>query len=209
LEAIRDFIQSISSVEGITEIIRWGGLSVLVAIVFAETGLLVGFFLPGDSLLITAGFVASTTDVLRIETVIPALVLAAVAGNEAGYTIGRKAGQALYNRPQSRWFRRDQLLKTRAFYDKYGPATLVLSRFVPFARTFAPVVAGIGEMDRGRFFLYNVVGAVGWVLSMTLLGYYFGQIPFVKEHIEKVILVIIALSVLPVALHALRSRKGH
>lgn len=195
------------SVEGIQQIIQWGGLLVLVAIVFSETGLLVGFFLPGDSLLVVSGFMASTTDILDIWQVILALSLAAIVGDSVGYAIGYRAGVALYNRPQSRWFRRDYLLKTKAFYEKYGGITIVVARFMPFARTFAPTVAGIGQMDYPRFLFFNVFGGLGWVTSMSLLGYFFGQIPFVQKHIDKAILVIIFLSVLPVAFHAWKAHR--
>jgi membrane-associated protein len=208
LETIRDFLHLITTVEGITEIIRWGGLGVLIAIVFAETGLLVGFFLPGDSLLVTAGFLAATTGVLDLTEVLVSLSIAAIVGDSTGYLIGRKAGHALYDRPDSRWFKRKHLLETRAFYEKYGAITIVLARFMPFARTFAPVVAGVAEMNYRVFVIYNVVGGLAWVFSMTLLGYYFGQIPFVQRHIEKVILLVIVVSVLPVALQAWRMKRA-
>jgi membrane-associated protein len=207
LEAIGHFIHLITTVEGISEIIRFGGLLLLVLIVFAETGLLVGFFLPGDSLLVTAGFLAVTTDVLHIWPVLTSLSIAAILRDSTGYYIGKKAGGALYNRPQSRFFHRERLLTTKAFYEKYGGMTIVLARFMPFARTFAPVVAGIAEMDYRKFVTFNILGGIGWVVSMSLLGYFFGQIPFVKQHIEKAIILIIVLSVMPVVLHAWKSRK--
>lgn len=206
MELLHD-LKYILSVEGIQEIIRWGGLLILIAIVFAETGLLVGFFLPGDSLLVVAGFMAATTDVLNIGTVILALSVAAIVGDTVGYYIGYKAGVALYNRPQSRWFRRDYLLKTKAFYEKYGGMTIILARFMPFARTFAPTVAGIAMMDYRKFVFFNVIGGIGWVVSMSLLGYFFGQIPFVQKHIDKAILIIIFLSVMPVFIHAWKARN--
>jgi membrane-associated protein len=207
LDYISNFVHLITTVEGISEIIRWGGLMLLMLIVFAETGLLIGFFLPGDSLLVTAGFLAATTDVLSICPVLITLSAAAIIGDSTGYYIGRKAGAALYNRPQSRFFNRARLLATKSFYEKYGGMTIVLARFMPFARTFAPVVAGIAEMDYRKFVTYNILGGIGWVVSMSLLGYFFGQIPFVKQHIEKAIILIIFLSVLPVVLHAWKSRR--
>jgi len=209
LEAFGHFIHLITTVEGISEIIRYGGLLLLIFIVFAETGLLVGFFLPGDSLLVTAGFLAATTDVLDIWSVLVALSLAAILGDSTGYYIGKKAGAALYNRPRSRFFHRDRLLATKAFYDKYGGMTIILARFMPFARTFAPVVAGVAEMNYRKFVTFNIVGGIGWVVSMSLLGYFFGQIPFVKQHIEKAIILIIVLSIAPVAVHAWRSRRSY
>jgi membrane-associated protein len=207
LDSIGNFMHLLTTVEGISEIIRFGGLMLLILIVFAETGLLVGFFLPGDSLLVTAGFLAATTDVLDIWSVLTTLSIAAIIGDSTGYYIGRKAGSALYNRPQSRFFHRDRLLSTKAFYEKYGGMTIILARFMPFARTFAPVVAGVAEMDYRKFVTFNILGGIGWVVSMSLLGYFFGQIPFVKQHIEKAIILIILLSVAPVVLHAWKSRK--
>jgi membrane-associated protein len=208
LDSIGNFIHLITSVEGISEIIRFGGLMFLILIVFAETGLLVGFFLPGDSLLVTAGFLAATTDVLSIWSVLTTLSVAAIVGDSTGYYIGKKAGAALYNRPQSRFFHRERLLTTKAFYEKYGGMTIILARFMPFARTFAPVVAGVADMDYRKFVTFNILGGIGWVVSMSLLGYFFGQIPFVKQHIEKAIILIVLLSVAPVVLHALKSRKA-
>jgi membrane-associated protein len=209
LDFIGNFVHLLTTVEGISEIIRFGGLMLLILIVFAETGLLVGFFLPGDSLLVTAGFLAATTDVLDLWSVLTSLSMAAIIGDSTGYYIGRKAGAALYNRPQSRLFHRERLLSTKAFYEKYGGMTIILARFMPFARTFAPVVAGVAEMDYRKFVTFNILGGIGWVVSMSLLGYFFGQIPFVKQHIEKAIILIILLSVAPVVLHAWKSRKLH
>jgi membrane-associated protein len=207
LESLGYFIHLITTVEGISEIIRFGGLMLLILIVFAETGLLVGFFLPGDSLLVTAGFLAATTDVLGIGSVLITLSVAAIIGDSTGYYIGKRAGAALYNRPQSRFFHRERLLSTKAFYETYGGMTIILARFMPFARTFAPVVAGIAEMDYRKFVMFNILGGIGWVVSMSLLGYFFGQIPFVKQHIEKAIILIIVLSITPVAVHAWKARR--
>lgn len=201
MDAIREFLHLLTTKEGLIELIGWGGLLVLVAIVFAETGLLVGFFLPGDSLLFTAGFIASRPDgPLEIRSLIVALSLAAIIGDAVGYWVGRKAGEALYERRESRFFKRAHLLKTKAFYEKYGPITIVLARFVPFARTFAPVVAGVGQMRYARFATYNVIGGIGWVTSMSLAGYWLGRIPIVERNFEKVVLGIIFVSVLPVAI---------
>jgi membrane-associated protein len=209
VENLHQIIALITTVEGLTELIRWGGLMLLVAIVFAETGLLVGFFLPGDSLLVTAGFVAATTEVLDIWHVLPALSAAAIIGDSTGYTIGKRAGAALYQRPSSRFFNRGRLLATKAFYDRYGGITIIGARFLPFARTFAPVVAGIAEMEYRRFVTFNILGGIGWVVSMSALGYFFGQIPFVKHHIEKAIILIVLLSLAPIAIHFWKSRRHH
>ena len=188
------------------DLIQWGGLFVLVAIIFAETGLLVGFFLPGDSLLVTAGLFAATGQ-LSLGWLLPALTVAAIAGNAVGYWIGQKAGPRLFSRPDSRLFKRENLLKTQRFYEKHGAKTMVLSRFVPIIRTFAPVVAGMAGMPFGRFMAYNLWGGIGWVCSMCLLGYFLGNtIPGIDRHIDIVIVVVVALSLLPVAIHALKER---
>ena len=208
MDAIREAWRLISSVEGLTELIRWGGLPILFAIVFAETGLFIGFCLPGDSLLVTAGFVAATTNVLDIGSVILFLCIAAIAGDATGYWIGRRAGEALYSREDSRVFKQRHLQAAREFYEKHGPIAIVLARFVPIARTFAPVVAGIAKMDYRRFAIYNMLGGVGWVVSLSLLGYFFGQIPFVQRHIEKAILLIIFVSLLPIVIPAAKAWWG-
>lgn len=190
------------------EIVIWGGYIGLFAIVFSETGLLIGFFLPGDSLLVTAGLFAARGQ-LDIVWLIVLLCVAAIAGDATGYFIGLRAGHALYNKPQSRWFRRDHLIKTREFYDKYGGITIVLARFMPFARTFAPVVAGVAEMKYRRFALFNITGGIGWVTSMTLTGYFLGRsIPGIERHIEYVIAVVIFFSILPLIIKYLQHRFG-
>lgn len=204
LETLQHWLHLLTTKEGIRELVQWGGLGVLVAIVFAETGLLVGFFLPGDSLLFTAGFLASG-GVLDLTATIVALSLAAIVGDAVGYWIGRRAGEALYERRESRFFKRKHLLATKAFYEKHGPITIVLARFVPFARTFAPVVAGVAGMRYARFAAYNVIGGIGWVASMTLAGYFLGQVPWVEAHFEQVVLGIIVVSVLPVAVPVARA----
>ncbi|MGM9992051.1 MAG: VTT domain-containing protein [Candidatus Bruticola sp.] len=207
-----EFIQNLLhylSIEGIQEIIAWGGLTILFIIIFSETGLLVGFFLPGDSLLVVSGFVCATKpELLNIWHVIFWLCLAAILGDSVGYMIGKKAGQALYEREQSRWFRKDHLLKTKAFYEKYGGITIILARFMPFIRTFAPTVAGVADMHYPRFISFNCIGGIAWVISMTCVGYFFGQIPFVQQHLEKALVGIIILSVLPVAIHAWKEHKA-
>jgi membrane-associated protein len=194
------------------EIVTWGGYAGLFAIIFTETGLFVGFLLPGDSLLVTAGLLIATGAVpLDINRLIVILCVAAVTGDTVGYWIGAKAGHALYNRPNSRWFRQDHLIKTRGFYEKYGGITIVLARFIPFARTFAPVVAGIAGMKYSRFILFNIAGGVGWIVSMTLLGYYLAiSFPGIHKYVEYVIAAVIFLSVLPILIKYIqaRSRRG-
>lgn len=180
------------------EIIVWGGYAGLFAIIFSETGLLVGFFLPGDSLLVTAGLFAAqgSLDIVLLNVL---LCTAAILGDASGYFIGFKAGQKLYNRPQSRFFRKDHLLKTKEFYDKYGGITIIIAHFIPFARTFCPVVAGVSGMKYRRFAMFNIPGAIGWITSMTLIGYFLGRmIPGIESKIEYVIIGIIFISLLPI-----------
>jgi membrane-associated protein len=196
------------TVYNVPELIRYAGLIGLIAIVFAETGLMVGFFLPGDSLLITAGLFAAKGD-LNIWTLNIALVLAAIIGDATGYYIGRRTGQALYSRPNSLLFRRDHLIKTHEFYEKHGGKTIIIARFMPIVRTFAPVVAGAAEMTYRNFAIYNVVGALLWVLSMTLTGYFLGVIvPDIEKQIHKVVAVVIFLSLLPPGIAWLKSKMG-
>lgn len=184
----------------IAELIRWGGYTALVLIVFAETGLLAGFFLPGDSLLVTAGLLASTDGILNIWVLSGLLCVAAIAGDSAGYAIGYHLGPRLFRREDSRLFHKDHLVRTQHFYEKYGAKTIVIARFVPIVRTFAPTVAGVGRMDYRRFLTYNVVGGIGWVLSMTLGGFFLGRvIPDIEHQLHWVIGIIIVLSVIPIA----------
>jgi membrane-associated protein len=192
------------------ELIRWGGYTVLAAIVFAETGLLAGFFLPGDSLLVTAGLVAAAADgTLDVRALILLLSVAAVIGDSTGYAIGYHLGPRIFSREDSRLFHRDHLLRTQRFYERHGPKTIVLARFVPIIRTFAPTVAGVGRMRYRTFLTYNVLGGVGWVAGMTLIGYGLGRsIPDIDRYVHWVIAVVIVLSFLPI-LHEWRqaSRK--
>ncbi len=181
------------------ELIRWGGYTVLIAIVFAETGLLAGFFLPGDSLLVTAGLLAASDGILNIWVLNGALSLAAILGDSTGYAIGYHLGPRLFTRQDSRLFHRDHLLRTQRFYEKHGAKTIVIARFVPIVRTFAPTVAGIGRMRYPVFVAYNVVGGVGWVSSMTLAGYFLGRvIPDIERRLHWVIAAVILISFLPI-----------
>ncbi len=184
-------------------LVRVGGLTAITAIVFAETGLLVGFFLPGDSLLFTAGALAAQAhfSIVLLNTL---LVVAAIVGDTVGYWFGRKMGPALFKRPKSLFFNPGHLRRAHDFYEKHGGKTIVLARFMPIIRTFAPVVAGMGKMNYGRFLSFNVFGGIGWVLSMTFAGYFLGQVAFVQRHFEAVILGIIFLSILPGLIAAAR-----
>jgi len=198
----------IDNVYNVPELIRWVGFPGLIAIVFAETGLLVGFFLPGDSLLITAGVFAAG-GLLDIRFLVPALILAAIAGNATGYAIGKRTGQALYKRPDSLLFKREHVRMTHEYYEKHGALTIVLAQFIPILRTFAPVVAGVGEMGYVKFATYNVVGAICWVSSMTLAGYALGNlVPDIETKIHYVVAVVIAVSLIPPGIAWLRRKKG-
>lgn len=191
----------IAAIFDLDALIRWGGYTVLMAIVFAETGLLAGFFLPGDSLLVTAGLLASTGEgLLNIWWLNLALMAAAIGGDSTGYAIGYHLGPKIFSREDSKFFHKDHLLKTQKFYQKYGVKTIVLARFVPIVRTFAPTVAGVGKMHYPTFLTYNVIGGVAWVASMTLIGYGLGRsIPNIEQHVHWVIAVVIALSLIPLA----------
>jgi membrane-associated protein len=200
MQQLLDLFHRIYDVQGI---VRWGGLIALTAVIFSETGLLVGFFLPGDSLLVTAGlFCTSATPeqapLLNIVTLNLAAMLAAVVGDTAGYWIGAKSGPRLFTREQSLFFSRKHLLRTKEFYDRHGGKTIIIARFLPILRTFAPVVAGVGKMNYRRFVSFNIFGGIGWVFSMTMLGFTLGTIyPPITKQIDKVIIVVIFVSLLP------------
>lgn len=204
MEVIQEFFRTVYDVPGL---IRLVGLYGLIFIVFAETGLMVGFFLPGDSLLVTAGLFAARGD-LNIATLIPCLIIAAIVGNATGYLIGHKAGHALYSRPNSLLFRREHLIRTHAFYERHGGKTIILAQFMPIVRTFAPVVAGAADMTYRRFAAFNVVGAGLWISSMCLTGFFLGRaIPDLEKRIHLVVAVVIFLSLLPVIIGWLRSKR--
>jgi len=179
----------------------------LFAIVFAESGLLVGFFLPGDSLLFTAGLLASK-GALNLPVIMAGCALAAIAGDQVGYAIGRRAGPALFNRPDSRFFQKKNVERAHAYFDKNGPKTVILARFIPVIRTFTPVVAGVGQMDYRRFVTFNVVGGTLWGAGVTLLGYTLGaSVPSIDRYLLPVILLIVAVSFVPVFLELLKLRR--
>lgn len=201
--------QFFSNLYRFDELIRWGGYLVLVLIVFAETGLLAGFFLPGDSLLVTAGLLAAVEGTLDIRILNVLLSLAAIGGDTTGYWIGRYFGPRIFNREDSFFFHKNHLQRTQTFYDKYGAKTIVLARFVPIVRTFAPTVAGVGRMEYRRFLSYNIFGGIGWVLAMTLTGYFLGRsVPDIEKQIHWVIGVVIVLSFLPILREWQASRRS-
>jgi membrane-associated protein len=189
-----------------TVVTGWYGYLLLFAVVFAETGLLVGFFLPGDSFLFTIGVVAGAGG-LDIYVICGLLVVASILGDQCGYFIGSRTGSAIFNRPDSKLFKKEYLRQTQAFYDKHGGKTLIYAKFVPIVRTFAPFMAGVAKMPYGRFLSFNIFGGLGWVILMTVSGYFLGQIPLVRRHFEKIVILIVLISVLPVILQILRSRS--
>ncbi|MFE2916863.1 DedA family protein [Kitasatospora indigofera] len=186
------------------------GLIGILAIVFAESGLLIGFFLPGDSLLFTTGMLVAGGTYLHqpLWLVCLLVVAAAVAGDQVGYLFGRKVGPGLFNRPDSRLFKQENVEKAAAFFERHGPKAIVLARFVPIVRTFTPVVAGVSRMNYRSFVLFNVIGGVLWGAGVTVLGYFLGQIAFVRDNIEPILIAIVLLSAVPVAIELLRARRG-
>ena len=204
IELLKEWFHLIYS---IPELISFGGYFILFAIIFIETGIMLGFFLPGDSLLITAGLFAARGD-LNIYILIPLLSFAAIAGDSVNYWIGKKAGHALFHRKESRFFKKKYLISAQKFYDKHGGKTIVLARFVPIIRTFAPVVAGIANMDYKKFLSFNIFGGIFWVSSMLLIGFFLGKtIPNIEKNIHIVILIVIALSFIPLIVEYFKLRK--
>jgi membrane-associated protein len=205
MHTFQELWHRLTDVEGL---IRWGGYVGLTAIIFAETGLLVGFFLPGDSLLVTAGLLASR-GYLNVYVLGALLSVAAIVGNSAGYAIGRATGPRLFTREDSLLFNKKHLRRAHAFYERHGGKTMVLARFMPIVRTFVPVVAGVAAMDWRAFTAYNVLGGLLWIWSMLFVGYFLGRyVPGIGEHIEVVILVIVFLSILPGIIGWMRRQRA-
>jgi membrane-associated protein len=211
LGQILDFIRSLTDPEKLIHLLStvltgWVGYLVIFLIVFAESGLLVGFFLPGDSLLFTIGVVAGAGK-LHVAAMIAMCAAASILGDGSGFFLGSTLGYSLFSKANSRIFRREYLDRTHAFYEKHGGQTIIYAKFVPIIRTFAAFIAGVGKMQYGRFIVFNVVGAIGWVTSMITLGYLLGGIPVIRHNFEKVVLGIIAVSLLPAALQVLNKKK--
>ncbi|MCE7935605.1 MAG: DedA family protein [Chlorobi bacterium CHB2] len=210
MEILTDFLHTFTTAEGLREFVRAGEVVayvVLFIIIFSETGLLVGFFLPGDSLLVVAGLLASSGD-LNIFYLIGLLIPAAIIGDAVGYNIGLRGGRRLMNRPNSRFFKKEHLVKTQEFYQKHGGKTIVLARYIPIIRTFAPVVAGMAQMPYRTFGLYNIGGGILWILSTTLLGFYLGQlVPNIDRYLHFVIGIVIFLSILPPIIEFVKHRR--
>ncbi|MFM9053911.1 MAG: DedA family protein [Solirubrobacterales bacterium] len=189
-------------------LIRTFGTLGILAIVFIESGLLVGFFLPGDSLLFTAGLLSAAGVLPPIWVLLVTIPLAAIAGDQVGYAIGRKFGTPLFDRPDSRFFKREYVDRSAAFFERHGPKTVVLAPFVPIVRTFVPVMAGTSRMQYRVFVTYDIVGALLWGAGVTALGYFLGEIPFVKENIEVILIAIVLISVVPVMIELRKVKKG-
>jgi membrane-associated protein len=205
LESILHFLHSLYNPDGLRELIRWGGPPLVWIIIFVETGLFVGFFLPGDSLLVTAGIFAGQNVVPLRWLLLPG-IFCAIAGDQLGYWIGRSAGPALYRREDSLFFRRSHLQRAHEFYEKYGGRAVILARFVPFVRTFCPPVAGAAQMRYMTYLLYDIFGGTVWISSMLLGGYVAGsRIPNISQYLHYIIAVIIFLSILPPVVSILRS----
>ncbi len=188
-----------------TVLTGWLGYATLAAILFTETGLLVGFVLPGDSLLFTIGVVAGAGE-LNLVVIIALLICASMLGDWCGYLLGRRAGPAIFNRPDSRFFKQEHLRRTEMFYEKHGGKTIIYAKFVPIIRTFAPFVAGVAKMRYVRFLSFDIFGGIGWVCSMTVLGYFLGEVQIVRRNFEKFVLLVIFVSLLPIISHAVRAR---
>jgi membrane-associated protein len=191
-----------------THLINTFGLVGIMAILFAECGLLVGFFLPGDSLLFTAGLLVARGLVAPLWLLLVLLPVAAVAGNLVGWWIGRRAGPAVFDRPESRLYKARYVDRARAFFARNGARTVILARFVPVVRTFATVMAGAARMDFRRFAVYSLIGGLAWTTSVPLLGYWLGQVAVVRTHVELFIVGVVVLSLVPVAMAGLRRRQA-
>ncbi len=211
VHTLLDFLRALTDPERLIQLLSgfmagWVGYALLFVIVFSETGLLVGFFLPGDSLLFTVGVVAGAGD-LNIVIVNLVLMSAAMIGDSTGYLLGRSTGPRIFNRPDSRLFKRDYVIRTQRFYEKHGGKTIIYARFIPIIRTFAAFVAGVAQMPYLRFLPFSLCGATGWVAFMTLLGYKLGKVAFIRQYFDKVVLLIIVISLLPAITEVIKARR--
>jgi len=208
LDSILHFLRSLYSPEGLRQLIHWGGPPLVSTIVFVETGLFLGFFLPGDSLLITAGIFAAAGD-MPLKWLLFPVMLCAIIGDQLGYWVGRAAGAALYRREDSLFFRRSHLQRAHEFYEKYGGRAVILARFAPIIRTFCPPVAGAAKMPYGRYLIYDIFGGIFWVGTMILGGYFLGRsIPNIGQRIHYVIVVVVLVSLIPAIIGYLRARNA-
>jgi membrane-associated protein len=211
MHSLLDVYHSLTDPESLihllTQVITgWLGYALLAGVVFAETGLLLGLFLPGDSLLFTVGVVAGAGD-LDIVRICALLTVVSILGDQSGYLLGYRTGPRIFRRKDSLLFKQEYVTRTQAFYEKHGGKTLIYAKFVPIVRTFAPFMAGVGRMRYSRFLSFNVFGGIGWVLSMTLAGFALGDVAVVRRNFEKVVIGIVLVSVLPMVVQVLKSRK--
>ena len=204
MQALTDFFHRLSN---LPELVQWAGIFGIAAIIFSETGLLVGVFLPGDSLLVTAGLFAAK-GYLNIFALVPTLTIAAICGNSVGYFIGHSTGPRIFNRESSLFFNKKHAIRAHEFNEKHGRKTIVLAQFMPVIRTFAPVVAGVGGMKFRHFIAFNIIGAFAWIWSMLGIGYFLGNtIPGIDQHIEIVVIVVVFISILPGIISWIRARR--
>jgi membrane-associated protein len=209
---VLDFLKSLYDSQRLIHLLSdvltgWYAYALLSGIVFAETGLLVGLFLPGDSLLFTVGAVAGAGN-LDIASICVVLTIVSIIGDQSGNFLGYRTGPSIFSRPDSRLFKQEYVTRTQAFYDKHGGKTLIYAKFVPIVRTFAPFMAGVGRMSYRRFLSFNIFGGIGWVVSMTLAGYYLGRFPVVQKNFEKVVIAIVLVSIAPVIFQVLKARRA-
>jgi len=212
IQTLLDFLRSLTDPERLIHLLStllsgWLGYAALFAIVYSETGLLVGFFLPGDSLLFTVGVVAGAGQ-LDIVWVNVLLMAAAILGDSTGYLLGRQTGPKIFSRPDSRLFRQEYVTRTHAFYERYGGKTIIMARFVPIVRTFAAFIAGVGRMPYLKFLPFSVCGGIGWIFMMTMLGYGLGNFAFIRHYFDKVILLIIFVSLLPTIIEVVKAWRS-
>jgi membrane-associated protein len=205
MQVLTDLFDRLSN---LPELVQWAGLFGIAAIIFSETGLLVGVFLPGDSLLVTAGLL-SARGYLNVYTLAPLLTAAAICGNSLGYFIGRTSGPRIFNRENSIFFNKKHAIRAHEFFQKHGRKTIVLAQFMPIIRTFSPVIAGVGGMEFRTFITFNIIGAVVWIWSMVGIGYFLGSyIPGIDQHIEIVIIIVVFISILPGLIGSYRGRRA-
>ena len=205
MQALTEFFHRFSN---LPELVQWAGLVGMAAIIFSETGLLVGVFLPGDSLLVTAGLLAAR-GYLNIFTLVPTLTIAAILGNSVGHFIGRATGPRIFNRENSLFFNKKHAIRAHEFYEKHGRKTIVLAQFMPVIRTFAPVISGVAGMNFVQFISFNIIGAFIWIWSMLGIGYFLGNtIPGIDQHIEIVVLIVVFISLLPGIISTIRARRA-
>jgi membrane-associated protein len=205
MQAITDLFHRLSN---LPELVQWAGLFGLAAIIFSETGLLIGVFLPGDSLLVTAGLLAAR-GYLNVYALAPVLTVAAICGNSVGYFIGRATGPRIFSRENSLFFNKKHAIRAHQFYEKHGRKTIVLAQFMPIIRTFGPVVAGVGGMKFRTFITFNIMGAVLWIWSMVAIGYFLGSyIPGIDQHIEIVVAIVVFISLLPGLISWYRGKRA-